>query len=178
MDSRTDLARRIYNAAYITGEFKLRSGTTSHEYFDKYLFETHPPLLADIGKALAALVPEGIDVLAGLEMGAIPLVTMIAQSTGHPVVFVRKRAKEYGTCKLAEGTEIAGKRLLVIEDVVTSGGQIVISTGELRERGAIIEKALCVIDREAGGGERLAENGIALTPLFNMTELKASASAE
>ena len=75
-------------------------------------------------------------------------------------------------------TEVNGKRLLVIEDVVTSGGQVVISTGELRERGAIIEKALCVIDREAGGGERLAENGIALTPLFNMTELKASASAE
>lgn len=174
MESRTDLARRIYAAAYITGTFKLRSGVTSHEYFDKYLFETEPKLLADIGKALAALVPADIEVLAGLEMGAIPIVTMIAQNTGHPTVFVRKKAKEYGTCKLAEGAGIEGRRVLVIEDVVTSGGQVVLSTADLRAQGAIIDRALCVIDRESGGREKLAEVGVALTPLYTMTELKAA----
>jgi len=174
MTDRTDLARRIYDAAHITGEFKLRSGAVSHEYFDKYRFETRPALLADIAKAMAPLVPEGVDLLAGLEMGAIPIVTMLSQETGIPAVFVRKKAKEYGTCKLAEGAEVKGRTLLVIEDVVTSGGQVVISTGDLRERGATISQALCVIDREAGGSERLAEAGVALTPLFTMTELKAA----
>jgi orotate phosphoribosyltransferase len=175
MSTREDLARRIYAAAYITGNFKLRSGAVSHEYFDKYLFETEPRLLADIGKALAALVPDDIEVLAGLEMGAIPIVTMIAQNTGHPTVFVRKQAKEYGTCKLAEGASIEGRRVLVIEDVVTSGGQVVMSTADLRAHGAIIDRALCVIDRQSGGKEKLAEVGVALTPLFTMSELKAAA---
>jgi orotate phosphoribosyltransferase len=174
---RTDLARRIFQAAHITGEFLLRSGTVSHEYFDKYLFEADPKLLADIGKAMAPLVPEGVDVLAGLEMGAIPIVTMLSQETGIPAVFVRKKAKEYGTCKLAEGGSIEGENVLVIEDVVTSGGQVVISTADLRERGAVISQALCVIDREAGGGERMAGIDLALSPLFTITELKAAASS-
>jgi len=175
MSDRTDLARRIFRAAHITGEFKLRSGAVSHEYFDKYRFEADPKLLADIGKALAPLVPEGVEVLAGLEMGAIPIVTMLSQETGLPAVFVRKKAKEYGTCKLAEGGSIDGKSVLVVEDVVTSGGQVVISSGDLRERGARISRALCVIDREAGGREKLAAADVELSALFTITELKAAA---
>src|SRR5436190_19794043 len=93
------LARRIHQAAHITGTFTLRSGAVSNEYFDKYLFEADPALLHDIAGALAPLVPSGIDALAGLELGGVPIVTMLSQVTGLPARFVRKKAKEYGTAK-------------------------------------------------------------------------------
>ncbi|MFW6184141.1 MAG: orotate phosphoribosyltransferase [Chloroflexota bacterium] len=173
---RTDLARRIFEAAHITGEFQLRSGAVSNEYFDKYLFESDPQLLAHIARAMSELVPEGVDALAGLEMGGIPLVTMLSQITRLPALFVRKEAKPYGTCKLAEGSDVDGRRLLIVEDVVTSGGQIVLSANDLRERGAHVEHALCVIDREGGGAENLANAGLTLHPLFAMSELKAAAA--
>lgn len=171
---RKELAKEIYNSAYITGEFLLRSGKTSNEYFDKYRFESKPELLSAIADEMSKMIPEGIDCLAALEMGGIPIATAISLKTGIPMVFVRKEAKPYGTCKFAEGIDVEGKKLLIIEDVVTSGGQIIISTDELRAIGAIIESALCVIDRQSGGPESLAEKGIKLFPLFTMTELKNS----
>jgi orotate phosphoribosyltransferase len=169
------LARRVYDAAHITGTFTLRSGAVSHEYFDKYLFEADPVLLADLATALVDLVPSGIDALAGLELGGIPIATMLSQRTGLPARFVRKQAKEYGTCRLAEGGEIAGQRLLIVEDVVTSGGAILDAAVELRTQGATLGPVVCVIDRESGGRENLAEVGLELRALFTMTELKAAA---
>ncbi len=171
-----DLARRVYERARVTGEFRLRSGRTSTEYFDKYLFEADPVLLRDVTRALATLVPTGVDVLAGLELGGVPLATMLAQATGLPSVFVRKEPKTYGTAKLAEGGEIEGRRLLVVEDVVTSGGQVVASATALRERGAVVEHVVCVIDREGGGRELLGSAGLELRPLFTMAELEAAVS--
>ena len=172
MMNRTELARNIYDLSHITGEFKLRSGQISNEYFDKYLFEGQPTVLKAIAEQMVPLIPEGVDALAGLEMGGIPLVTMLSQVSRIPALFVRKKAKEYGTRKLAEGGDIADKRLLIIEDVVTSGGQILLSAADLRERKAIVEDVLCVIDREAGGPDKLAHKGLRLHSLFTMSELK------
>jgi orotate phosphoribosyltransferase len=174
---RDDLATAIYATSHITGEFVLRSGVTSTEYFDKYRFEADPALLLDIATALAPLVPDGTEVLAGLELGGVPIATVLSQVTGIPAAFVRKEAKTYGTCQLAEGAGIEGKHVTVVEDVVTSGGQVVISCGDLRERGAVVEHALCVIDRESGGPAALADLGVELRPLFTMTELKAAGEA-
>jgi len=169
--TRDELAKAIYDRAHLTGTFTLRSGATSTEYFDKYLFEADPPLLRAIAEAMAALVPDRTDALAGLELGGVPLATMLSQVTGLPALFVRKEAKAYGTCRLAEGGEVEGLRLTVVEDVVTSGGQVVTSCGDLRDRGATVETALCVIDRESGGPDALAAVGVELRPLFRMTEL-------
>ncbi|HPP40798.1 MAG TPA: orotate phosphoribosyltransferase, partial [Candidatus Kapabacteria bacterium] len=141
-----ELAKRIYEAAYITGSFVLRSGKISNEYFDKYRFESQPELLASIAQFMSELIPDNIDYLAALEMGGIPIATALSLRTGIPVVFVRKEAKKYGTCKLAEGLDIQNKRLLIVEDVVTSGGQVVISANDLRNLGAIVSSAICVID--------------------------------
>lgn len=174
MPENTPLAKRIYDTAHITGEFLLRSGAKSNEYFDKYLFEADPKLLKDIAEALVPLVPSGIDALAGLEMGGIPIATMLSQFTGLPVLFVRKKAKEYGTCKIAEGGQVKGRKLLMVEDVVTSGGAILDAAKALREEGAILDKVVCVIDRESGGPANLAKVGLDLKPLFTMTELKKS----
>jgi orotate phosphoribosyltransferase len=173
---RDELARTIYERTHLTGEFRLRSGAVSHEYFDKYLFESDPALLRTIGEALVPLLPPGTEALAGLELGGVPLATMLSQLTGLPALFVRKEAKTYGTCRLAEGGELDGRRLTVIEDVMTSGGQVVTSCGDLRERGAIVDHAVCVIDREAGGAKNLAEVDVELRALFTMAELERAAS--
>jgi len=171
------LAAAVHAHAHLTGEFLLRSGAISHEYFDKYRFEAEPELLRAIALALVPMVPEGTEVLAGLELGGVPLAVMLSQLTGIPTAFVRKQAKPYGTRRLAEGAEVDGKRVLVIEDVVTSGGQVVLSTRDLRAAGAEVEYALCVIDRQAGGPEALADAAVALRALFTMAELKAVAAA-
>src|SRR3954463_12554724 len=173
---RTDLARRIYAAAHLRGTFTLRSGVVSDEYFDKYRFESDPDLLAAIAAACRELVPSGMDALAGLELGGVPLATMISQVTGLPTVFVRKEAKTYGTCRLAEGADIDGRRLCIIEDVVTSGGAILDAASELRARGAELGPVMCVIDRESGGREKLAVEGLELAGLYTMSELSAAAA--
>lgn len=172
MMTREALGQAIVACATLHGDFLLRSGVRSNVYFDKYLFEADPRLLQAITQAMVPLVPAGADALAGLEMGGIPLGTMLAQHTGLPCLFVRKQAKAYGTCKLAEGGELQGRRLVVVEDVVTSGGQILESVAELRKAGAVIDHVLCVIDREAGGPANLAKASLELRPLFRMSELK------
>jgi orotate phosphoribosyltransferase len=171
---RAELARRVYEASHIQGHFVLRSGRTSGEYFDKYLFEADPCLLRAIAACMAGMVPEGCDILAGLEMGGIPVVKALSYVTGLPALFVRKKAKEHGTCKLAEGPDVAGKHLVVVEDVVTSGGQIIESTKELRVLGAVVEHVACVIDRESDAAKNLAMEGLTFQALFTMSELKRS----
>lgn len=174
---RAQLARGIFRSAHLRGRFVLRSGTVSDTYFDKYRFESDPVLLEAIAQQLAPLVPDGTEALAGLELGGVPIATALSRVTGLPALFVRKKAKEYGTCRLAEGGEIEGRRLLIVEDVVSSGGQILLSAQELRGLGAIVDTALCVIDRESGGPEKLAEAGLALRPLFCMSELLTAGEA-
>ena len=173
---RHDLARAIWNVAHVTGNFKLRSGVTSSTYFDKYQFEAEPRLLAALAQHLAALVPSQTEVLAGLELGGVPIVTALARETGLPAAFVRKEAKCYGTCRLSEGSSVVGRRVLLVEDVVTSGGQVAESATQLRALGADVFAAICVIDREAGGAHALAEINLPLLALFTRSDLDATAA--
>src|SRR4051812_10093633 len=144
------------------------------EYFDKYRFEADPVLLDAIAEAMAPLVPSGTEVLAGLEMGGIPVVTALGRHTGLPCAFVRKQAKPYGTCRLAEGAETSNRRVTIVEDVVTTGGQIVLSTNELRALGATITHALCVINRNETTPAPLTEAGLTLTVLLTPQHLQPS----
>jgi orotate phosphoribosyltransferase len=171
--NKMDLARKIYEISHLTGQFKLRSGQTSNEYFDKYRFEAQPQTLREISRQMALLIPPGTEVLAGLEMGGIPIATALSLETGLPAVFVRKEAKSYGTCQLAEGLDVKGKKLCVIEDVITTGGQVLLSTQDLRRLGAIIENVLCVIHRGAGSEEKFKEMDLKMQALFTMSDLKA-----
>ena len=170
---RDELAREIYRISHLTGTFTLRSGQVSNEYFDKYLFESGPGLLGEIASHLSSLVPPGTEILAGLEMGGIPIATALSLKTNIPAIFVRKKAKEYGTAKLAEGMEFKGKKVCVIEDVITTGGQVVMSSEDLRQRGADIDNVICVIERDIKGRENLKKAGLELISLFTMEELKA-----
>jgi orotate phosphoribosyltransferase len=169
--SDADLAHRVRDRCRLTGRFVLRSGRVADEYFDKYQFEADPALLGELAAGMAPLIPAGTEVLAGLEMGGIAVVTALGRQTGLPCAFVRKAAKPYGTMRLAEGAEVSGRRVLVIEDVVTSGGQIAISAGQLRELGAEVCHALCVIDRQEGGTRALANHGISLHALLSREDL-------
>lgn len=170
--TRHDLARKIYQVAYLRGQFKLRSGQTSTEYFDKYRFESQPEILKAIAEQMAPLIPTGTQILAGLEMGGIPIATALSLQTGIPALFVRKKAKEYGTLQIAEGLDFKDKKICVIEDVITTGGQVLLSAEDLRKAGGNIDSVLCVIHR--GDGDPFKDAGLKLKPLFTMQELKSA----
>lgn len=140
-------------------------------YFDKYLFEAEPTVLRAVVERLVPLVPPETEILAGLELGGVPVATALSLATGLPVAFVRKEAKSYGTAKLAEGAEVRDRRLLVVEDVITTGGQVVSSAVQLRERGALVGPVLCVIDRSAGDHSKLDSVGLNVISLFDADDL-------
>ena len=165
------LARQITESCRLTGRFTLRSGQISPEYFDKYRFEARPRLLQAIARRMAPSVPKGTDLLAGLEMGGIPLVTALSLETGLPSRFVRKEAKTYGTRQICEGGEVRGKTLCLIEDVITTGGQALISIKNLRSDGAKVHTVLCVIYR-GEDSTLFKEQNLELVPLFTREELR------
>ena len=169
------LAASIYRVAHLTGYFVLRSGRTSNEYFDKYRFESVPEILREIAVQMSELIPPDAEMVAGLETGGIPLATAISLHTGLPALFVRKKAKDYGTRRMAEGADFEGKKVAVIEDVITTGGQVVESTKQLAELGAEIVTVVCVIDRESGGRENIEAAGFSLRALFTKSELETAA---
>jgi orotate phosphoribosyltransferase len=168
---KVDLGREIYKVSNIKGRFLLRSGKYSNEYFDKYLFESNPRILNEIADHLSQMIPKDIDALAGLEMGGIPVATAISLKTKIPSLYVRKKAKEYCTCKLAEGGDIESKKIVIIEDVITSGGAVLDAVESLRTLGAKIDSVFCVIDREDTGKENLKQAGLRLHALFTKSEL-------
>ena len=165
------LEEGIRSVAGLHGHFLLRSGKISDTYFDKYQFESDPALLMDIATSLAAVVPPGTEVLAGLEMGGIPVVTMLRQVTGLPAAFIRKKRKDYGTCRHAEGATLTRRRFVLVEDVVTSGGAILDALSLLEADGLRPETAPCVIDRSSGGSEALTRIGLPLHALLTFREL-------
>jgi len=168
-----DLAGDIDAHCRLTGEFTLRSGQVASEYFDKYLFETDPSLLARVASAMAPLLPDGTDLLGGLEMGGIPIVTVLSAQTGLPALFVRKQAKTYGTCKLAEGPDVAGRRVTLIEDVITTGGAVRDATVALRAAGAEVGTVVCAIDRSPGDDNPLADVGLEVRSVLTKADLDA-----
>jgi orotate phosphoribosyltransferase len=168
-----DLARDIDACCRLTGEFTLRSGQVSSEYFDKYLFEAQPALLRRVVDRMVDLVPAGTELLGGLELGGVPIVTVLSSRTDLPALFVRKQAKEYGTCKLAEGPEITGRRVTLVEDVITTGGAVRDATRALRELGAVVEVVVCAIDRSPEGTNPLADVDLEVRAVLTKAELDA-----
>ena len=156
MDQRA-LAVDINAACRLEGHFVLRSGQVSHEYFDKYLFESQPHLLRRVAEAMLPLLPADTDLLGGLELGGVPIATMVSSLTGLPALFVRKQAKTYGTCRLAEGADVAGRTVTLIEDVITTGGAVRDATTALRVQRARINFVVCVIDRSGVAGGPLQD---------------------
>lgn len=169
---RMELARQIDRISRLHGSFTLRSGKRSDTYFDKYLFESDPAILRAIAEHMQELVPDATEILCGLELGGVPVVTMLSQLCGLPAAFIRKEPKRYGTCKYAEGPSLLYKEILIVEDVVSSGGAIVDAVKMLRQDDIVVERAICVIDRQPQGANALSDIGIELAAVFRMEEIQ------
>jgi len=165
------LAGRIKDAAYLEGEFTLRSGKKSSYYLDKYLFETRPEILEQIAERFAAYVTDTVDLIAGAELGGIPLATAVAIKTGKPFVIVRNKKKDYGTAKPYEGPNPAGKTVLLVEDIVTTAGQVIEAAETLKELHAEVKRIVAVVDRQEGGRKNIENAGFEFDSLFTKTDL-------
>ncbi|WP_136603163.1 orotate phosphoribosyltransferase [Salinigranum halophilum] len=158
------------------GEFELSHGGTSDYYVDKYLFETDPDCLQLIAAAFAERV--GDTKLAGVALGAVPLVAVTSVETGNPYVVVRKKTKEYGTAKRVEGRFDEGEEVVVLEDIATTGKSALDAVEALREMGAVVDRVLVVVDREEGARELLADHDVELEALVSATDLLADRDAD
>ncbi len=170
----SELGGALVAAAYLEGDFLLRSGKRSRYYLDKYRFETRPDLLSALGERIAAAVgehePDAVR-LAAPVLGGVVLAASASLASGLPFIMIRDAAKEYGTANRIEGAFEPGEQVCFVEDIVTSGGALVEAIAAARDAGLVVRTAVCVIDREEGGADALARHGVRLRPLFRAGEL-------
>jgi orotate phosphoribosyltransferase len=172
--NRDELGQGLRAAAYLEGDFLLRSGRRSKYYLDKFRFSTRPNLLGPLGETIAAAVkehePDAVRIAAPV-LGAVPLAAAASLAGGMPFVIVRDKAKEYGTANQIEGVFEEGECVCLVEDVVTSAGAAIEAVDALRNAGLRVSNAICVVDREEGGVDALARHAVRLWPLFTASEL-------
>lgn len=166
-----ELGREVVAAALLKGRFVLRSGAVSDYYLNKYMLTTRPAILRRIAEEMAALVPSGTQRIAGPELGAVPLAAAVSMVLDIPSVFVRKQAKEYGTANSFEGDIRPGEKVVILEDVLTTGGEAIRSATALRDFGAEVVGIIGIIDREEGAGANIAAAGFTHQALFTKTSL-------
>ena len=152
------------------GRFVLTSGAISDYYIDIKKASTGPTILKSIAKHMSDYV-NGYDMLAGMELGAVPLVVALSLETDIPYVIIRKEKRDHGTGKQIEGGEVTGKSVLIIEDVTTSGGSVVKTIQILRENNAEVDRVLAVVDRESGARELLQKLEVEFIPLVSVSEI-------
>jgi orotate phosphoribosyltransferase len=169
--TREELARRIADVSLLRGEFTLRSGRKSNYYLDKYRFETQPDVLAALGKLFANYVTDKTDRIAGAELGAVPLAAAAGMASGKPIVFIRNQKKDYGTAKQVEGVLNPGETVLIVEDVLTTGGQVLEAAKTLQDLGAKVERIVAVIDRLEGARDNIEKAGFTFDSLFTTKAL-------
>lgn len=170
-ERRDEVARDIVAASHLRGQFVLSSGQASDFYFDKYLFSTKPTVLRRLASLMAARIPPQVDRVAGAELGAVPIAAALSLETGLPFVVVRQNPKTHGTRSAVEGELHQSERILLVEDVVTTGAQALHAAGTLADLGADVVRILAVVDREQGGGKAIAAAGLSFDALFRLSEL-------
>ena len=169
--TRKELIERIKETAYLEGDFILRSGKKSKYYLDKYLFETCPDILAALGEEFAKRVTDDVNLIAGAELGGVALAAATALATGKNWIIVRNSKKGYGTGKLIEGRLNAGDIVLLVEDIATTGGQVLEAARVITGAGAIVKKIVCVIDRKQGAAENIADAGYKFESILTKDDL-------
>lgn len=167
------LAADINAASALEGTFRLRSGQLSSTYFDKYRFEARPDLLSRVAAEMIPLIPANAEILAGLELGGVPIATALSLATGMPTAFVRKAPKDYGTCLAVEGGDVSGKRVVLIEDVITTGGAVADATRLVTEAGATVIGVVCAIWRGDGLPRIAALPDLPVSAAMTMDDLLA-----
>ena len=167
------LAKRVKEVALLEGDFTLRSGKKSKFYFDKYLFETQPDILEAMGQEIARRCPPGTTRIAGPELGAVALAAAGSLASKLPFFIVRNAKKDYGTSKTIEGKLEAGDKVVLVEDIVTTGGQVIEAIKNIREAGATVIKVIVALDRLEGGKDNIlqAAPDIAYEPILTKTDM-------
>jgi len=165
--TRAELIDKMKEIALLEGEFTLRSGKKSKWYFDKYRFEGIPGIMRSVAHHMSRLIPEGTDRLAGIELGGVPMCTALALETDLPCIFIRKKTKEYGTAAQIEGVHGPGDKILIVEDVVTTGGQAIELIRQLRQAELNIVGTLAVLNRNEGAEEAFALEEVPFWWLFS-----------
>jgi orotate phosphoribosyltransferase len=165
--SRAELIDEMKSIALLEGDFTLRSGQKSRWYFDKYRFEGQPRIMHSVAHHMSRLIPADTHRLAGVELGGIPMVTALSMYADIPCVFIRKKAKDYGTAAQVEGSYEKTDRLLIIEDVVTTGGQVIEMLKDMREQGFNIIGCMSVLNRKQGADEAFEKESIPYWSLFS-----------
>ncbi|MBM43513.1 MAG: orotate phosphoribosyltransferase [Phycisphaerae bacterium] len=171
MLDRTSVAERISEVAVLHGTFTLRSGRTSTYYIDKYRFSTQPDILDALGRLFAERIPSGTTLLAGAELGGIPLVTVASMASGLPCLFIRNARKDYGTEKVHEGALSKDDQVVILEDVATTGGQVLEAARDIEASGAVVSNIIAVVDREEGAREAVEDAGYVFDALFTVSDL-------
>lgn len=169
--TKKELIQRIKQTAYLEGDFVLRSGKRSKYYLDKYLFETCPDILKALGKEFAKHMTEDVTLIAGAELGGVALAASTAMQTGANWIIVRNSKKDYGTSKLVEGVLKAGDVVLLVEDIATTGGQVLEAAKVIAGAGAKVKKIVAVIDRKQGAGENITAAGYAFESIITKDDL-------
>ena len=169
--TREQLAKRIAEVALLRGDFTLRSGRKSNFYLDKYLFETQPDVLQALGAMFAEKLPPETDRLAGPELGAVALAAATAMHAGKPFVLVRNSKKGYGSGKLVEGVFEKGDTVLIVEDILTTGGQVLEAAQSIKDAGCEVERIVAVIDRQEGARQNIESAGVKFDALFTSQDL-------
>jgi len=168
--TKQQLARRIRQVAYLEGDFVLRSGRRSRYYLDKYLFETAPDILAELGWRLAESAHDA-EVIAGAELGAVALAAAASLAAGKPFAIVRKAEKDHGTARLIEGAAVEGKKVLLVEDVGTTAGAALEAAETLAKAGAKISRIVFAVDRMEGARENVEAAGYEFQAVLNAVDL-------
>ena len=168
---RNELARMIKSAAYLEGDFTLRSGKKSKYYLDKYRFETQPAILQALGRLFAEYMTDTTTLIAGAELGGVALAAATSLASQKPFIIVRNAKKDYGTSNLFEGVMNKGDRVLVVEDIATTGGQVLEAAEAINGAGAAVERIVAVIDRLQGARENVERAGFVFEALFTRADL-------
>jgi len=166
-----ELIKRIKETAYLEGDFTLRSGKKSKYYLDKYLFETCPDILNALGEEFAKYVTPDVTLIAGAELGGVALAAATAMATGKNWVIIRNSKKGYGTGKMVEGVLNAGDVVLLVEDIATTGGQVLEAAKIITEAGATVKEIVCVIDRRQGARENIKNAGYKFDSILTKNDL-------
>jgi orotate phosphoribosyltransferase len=169
--NKEELIKRIKETAYLEGDFVLRSGKKSKYYLDKYLFETCPDILQALGEEFAKYISDDVTLIAGAELGGVALAAATAMATGKNWIIIRNSKKGYGTGKLVEGILKAGDVVLLVEDIATTGGQVLEAAKIITEAGAKVEKIVCVIDRKQGAEENITGAGFKFESILTKYDL-------
>ncbi len=168
---RTELAKRIKESAYLEGDFTLRSGRKSKYYLDKYLFETQPDILRALGEMFCKHVADSTTLIAGAELGGVALAAATGMIANKPFVIIRNQKKDYGTGKPYEGKISDGDSVLLVEDIATTGGQVLEAAKFITSIGAKVERIVAVIDRQEGARENIEGAGLVFESLFTKGDL-------